>query len=89
MTATGTGLSGGQAERVVAARAIYRGLARWCPVLVFDEPSAALDSQAETELLRGLRSLADEGFTVLIVSHRPAVIAAADEHIDLRLALHV
>lgn len=89
VTATGTGLSGGQAERVVAARAIYRGLARWCPVLVFDEPSAALDSRAETELLRGLRSLADEGFTVLIVSHRPAVIAAADEHIDLRLALHV
>ena len=89
VTATGTGLSGGQAERVVAARAIYRGLARWCPVLVFDEPSAALDSRAEAELLRGLRSLADEGFTVLIVSHRPAVIAAADEHIDLRLALHV
>ena len=89
MSVTGSGLSGGQAARVVAARAIYRGIDRFCPVLVFDEPSAALDSRAEAELLRGLRRLADEGYTVLIVSHRPAVIAAADENIELGVALHV
>lgn len=89
VTVTGSGLSGGQAERVVAARAIYRGLARQCPVLVFDEPSAALDSEAEAELLRGVRHLADEGHTVLIVSHRPAVIAAADDLIELGVAAHV
>jgi ATP-binding cassette subfamily C protein CydD len=89
VTVTGSGLSGGQAERVIAARAIYRGLARHCPVLAFDEPSAALDEDAETELLRGLQSLADEGFTVLVVSHRPAVIAAADELIEMRVVVHV
>jgi len=88
VTVTGSGLSGGQAERVVAARAIYRGLARHCPVLVFDEPSAALDAEAEAELLRGLRRLADEGFTVLVVSHRPEVIGAADELIELGVAVH-
>ena len=89
VTVTGSGLSGGQAERVVAARAIYRGLARHCPVLVFDEPSAALDSEAEADLLRGLRHLADEGYTILIVSHRPEVIAAADDLIELGVAAHV
>jgi ATP-binding cassette subfamily C protein CydD len=88
VTVTGSGLSGGQAERVVAARAIYRGLRRQCPVLAFDEPSAALDSDAEAGLLRGFQSLADEGFTVLVVSHRPAVIAAAHQLIDLRDAVH-
>lgn len=89
VTVTGSGLSGGQAERVVAARAIYRGLARHCPVLVFDEPSAALDSEAEADLLQGLRHLADEGYTILIVSHRPEVIAAADDLIELGVAAHV
>ena len=89
VTVTGSGLSGGQAERVIAARAIYRGLARHCPVLAFDEPSAALDEDAETELLRGFQSLADEGFTVLVVSHRPAVIAAADELIEMGVVVHV
>ncbi|MFM9917946.1 thiol reductant ABC exporter subunit CydD [Lacisediminihabitans sp. H27-G8] len=83
VTITGSGLSGGQGERVVAARAMYRALARHCPVVAFDEPSAALDRQAEDELLQGLRQLADEGYTVLVVSHRPAVIAAADDLIEL------
>ena len=89
VSVTGSGLSGGQAERVVAARAIYRGIDRFCPVLVFDEPSAALDCRAEAELLHGLRRLADEGYTVLVVSHRPAVIAAADDQIELGVTLHV
>jgi ATP-binding cassette subfamily C protein CydD len=89
VSVTGSGLSGGQAERVVAARAIYRALARHCPVLVFDEPSAALDSVAEAELLSGLRRLADEGYVVLVVSHRPAVIAAADDLIELGAAVYV
>ena len=89
VTVTGSGLSGGQAESVVVARAIYRGLARHCPILVFDEPSAALDSEAEAELLRGVRLLADEGYTVLIVSHRAAIIAAADDLIELGVDVHV
>jgi ATP-binding cassette subfamily C protein CydD len=50
---------------------------------VLDEPSAALDSQSEATLLRGLRALATEGYAVLVISHRPAVVAAADDVIRL------
>jgi ATP-binding cassette subfamily C protein CydD len=83
VSTTGSGLSGGQAERVVAARAIFRCLDRLCPILVLDEPSAALDGTTEAALLSGFRMLASEGYTVLVVSHRPAVIAAADDHLRL------
>jgi ATP-binding cassette subfamily C protein CydD len=88
VSTTGTGLSGGQAERVVAARAIYRCLDRLCPVLVLDEPSAALDAETEAQLLRGLRSLASDGHTVLVVSHRAAVAAAADDVVRLGVTVN-
>jgi ATP-binding cassette subfamily C protein CydD len=74
----GDGLSGGQAQRVAAARAIYRTLSDGCPVLVLDEPSSALDEAAEGRLIAGLRELASAGTIVIVVSHRPAVVEAAD-----------
>ncbi|WBM80169.1 thiol reductant ABC exporter subunit CydD [Cryobacterium breve] len=74
----GDGLSGGQAQRVAAARAIYRTLSDGCPVLVLDEPSSALDEAAEGRLIAGLRELAAAGTIVIVVSHRPAVVEAAD-----------
>lgn len=83
VSVNGGGLSGGQSDRVAVARAIYRCLDRGCPVLVLDEPSAALDGTTEAELLVGLRSLAAEGVTVLVASHRPAVLAAADDVIRM------
>jgi ATP-binding cassette subfamily C protein CydD len=73
----GVGLSGGQAQRVAVARAVYRALAHDCPVVALDEPSSALDAEAESALIDGLRSLTGEGRTVVVVSHRPAVLAAA------------
>ncbi|ROS29432.1 ATP-binding cassette subfamily C protein CydD [Rathayibacter sp. PhB127] len=76
--ADGTGLSGGQAARVAVARAVHRVLERGCAVLALDEPTAALDEESERALLAGLRSLADEGVIVLVATHRPATIAAAD-----------
>jgi ATP-binding cassette subfamily C protein CydD len=84
----GSGLSGGQADRVAVARAIYRCLDSGCPVLVLDEPSAALDARTELALLAGLRSLADGGRTVLVASHRPAVLAAADSVIRMEARVH-
>lgn len=75
---SGAGLSGGQAQRVGIARAIYRCLDRGCSVVLLDEPSSALDSRTEAALLDGLRLLADTGTAVVIVSHRQAVIARAD-----------
>ncbi|TFB69720.1 thiol reductant ABC exporter subunit CydD [Cryobacterium glaciale] len=85
----GEGLSGGQAQRVAAARAIYRALATECQVLILDEPSSALDAGAEAGLLAGLRQLADQGRVVIVVSHRPAVVAAADHVIELQELSHV
>ncbi|MCJ1685543.1 thiol reductant ABC exporter subunit CydD [Rathayibacter sp. VKM Ac-2927] len=76
--ADGSGLSGGQAARVAVARAVHRVLERGCTVLALDEPTAALDEESERALLAGLRSLADEGVIVLVATHRPATIAAAD-----------
>ncbi|TDW31520.1 thiol reductant ABC exporter subunit CydD [Cryobacterium psychrophilum] len=87
--ANGDGLSGGQAHRVAAARAIYRAQAGNCRVVVFDEPSSALDADTEHDLVQGLRSLADQGRIVIVVSHRRAVIAAADRVVLLGGGAHV
>ncbi|MBO1738323.1 thiol reductant ABC exporter subunit CydD [Leifsonia sp. TF02-11] len=76
--AGGVGLSGGQAQRVAVARALYRLRARSCSVLILDEPTSALDAATEGELLASLRRIADSGVAVLIVSHRESVVAAAD-----------
>lgn len=76
--AGGAGLSGGQAQRVAVARALYRLRSRRCPVLILDEPTSALDAATESELVSSLRRIADSGVAVLVVSHREAVVAAAD-----------
>lgn len=76
--AGGAGLSGGQAQRVAVARALYRLRSRSCPVLILDEPTSALDASTEAELVSSLRRVADSGAAVLVVSHREAVVAAAD-----------
>lgn len=79
----GAGVSGGQSQRIATARAIHRLLARDCPLLLLDEPSSALDPDREAALGRALRELADEGRTVLVATHRPALVAAADTTLDV------
>ncbi|HSV53752.1 MAG TPA: amino acid ABC transporter ATP-binding protein [Burkholderiaceae bacterium] len=58
-------LSGGQKQRVAIARA----LAMEPEVLLFDEPTSALDPELVGEVLRVIRTLADEGRTMLLVTH--------------------
>ena len=82
----GVGLSGGQAQRVAVARAIYRHLSGHAPVIALDEPSAALDAATEQGLWRAVRTLADDGATVLLVSHRPTARAIADTIVSLQPA---
>jgi ATP-binding cassette subfamily B protein/ATP-binding cassette subfamily C protein len=69
----GAELSGGQWQRIAAARGFYRT----APLLIMDEPTAALDARAEYALFSSLRSLAADR-TVLIITHRLASVRHAD-----------
>jgi ATP-binding cassette subfamily B protein len=69
----GTDLSVGQWQRIALARAFYRG----APVVILDEPTAALDPRAEQELFETIRTLL-EGRTVLFISHRFSSVRSAD-----------
>lgn len=79
----GAGLSGGQAQRVAVARALYRHLCGRAGVIALDEPSAALDAQTEERVWRSLRELADDGAAVLLISHRRTAHAIADDVVVL------
>jgi len=58
-------LSGGQQQRVAIARA----LAMQPDVMLFDEPTSALDPELRDEVLRVMRQLAEEGTTMIVVTH--------------------
>ena len=75
----GSELSAGERRRVGLARALLRR----ATLVVLDEPTAGLDSATEDDVLRAVRSEADRGAAVLIVSHRPAATALADRVVTL------
>lgn len=74
----GTGLSAGQRQRLALARAFLADR----PVLLLDEPTAALDGATEAEVVDAVRRLA-KGRTVLLVVHRPALLEVADRVVRL------
>jgi len=82
----GAGLSGGQAQRVAVARAVFRHLRARAAVIALDEPSSALDAATEAALWRGIRDLADGGATVLLISHRRSAREIADRVVTLSAA---
>lgn len=79
----GAGLSGGQAQRVAVARALYRWHTGAASVIALDEPSSALDMETEAALWQHLRSVADAGATCVLVSHRASAKEIADQIIDI------
>jgi putative lysine transport system ATP-binding protein len=70
-------LSGGQKQRVAIARA----LAMEPEVLLFDEPTSALDPQMVGEVLAVMRKLAEEGLTMMIVTHEMAFARDVSNHV--------
>src|SRR3989440_4874006 len=70
----GENFSAGQRQRVAIARAILRD----APILILDEPTAALDVEAEVEVMRALNALI-VGRTVLTISHRLSTVGNVDE----------
>lgn len=76
----GAGLSGGQKQRIGLARAVY-GLPA---LIVLDEPDANLDEAGEQALLAALDRLREQGRTLVLVSHRPALLKGADQLLLLR-----
>ena len=70
-------ISGGQKQRVAIARA----LAMDPEVLLFDEPTSALDPEMVGEVLNVMRGLAQEGMTMLVVTHEMAFARDVSNHV--------
>jgi lipoprotein-releasing system ATP-binding protein len=72
-------LSGGQRQRVAIARA----LSNRPEIIVADEPTGALDTTSTEQVFSILREIADQGRTVVVVTHDPALAARADRRVHI------
>jgi polar amino acid transport system ATP-binding protein len=70
-------LSGGQQQRAAIARA----LCMEPRALLFDEPTSALDPELEQEVIRVIKDLAEEGRTMLLVTHDMRLAADVSHHV--------
>jgi ABC-type protease/lipase transport system fused ATPase/permease subunit len=71
----GLALSGGQRQRIGLARALYGKP----PLVILDEPNASLDSEGEAALMEAIQALKRARSTVVVISHKTAMLAAVDK----------
>lgn len=76
----GQQLSGGQRQRVGLARAMF-GMPR---IVILDEPNSNLDSDGENALLEAVKTMKQEGMTVVLVTHKTNLLAISDRALVLR-----
>ncbi len=76
----GMGLSGGQKQRIGLARALYGQP----PLIVLDEPNSNLDDIGEAALVAAIGQLRQAGSTVVLITHRPNVLAVIDKLLVLQ-----
>ncbi len=76
----GMALSGGQRQRIGFARALY-GAPR---LVVLDEPSSSLDRDGEANLLKAMERLSEQGVTVIVIAHKPALLDPVHKVLVLR-----
>lgn len=79
----GVGLSVGQRQRL----ALTRGLLDPAAVLVLDEPTAHLDAVSEEHVLATITAAAATGKAVVVIAHRPSLLAVCDDVIQVRSSL--
>ncbi|WP_207062720.1 type I secretion system permease/ATPase [Motiliproteus sp. SC1-56] len=76
----GIRLSAGQAQRIGLARALFRSP----KIIVLDEPNANLDTEGEQALVHALQQMQRQGTTLVMVTHKPALVATLDYLLVMR-----
>ena len=76
---TGGGVSGGEARRLMIARAVLTGR----DLLLADEPTADLDAETAALIREALLALRETGVTLLVATHDPALVAAMDRAVEV------
>ncbi|MFZ1468790.1 MAG: ATP-binding cassette domain-containing protein [Paracoccaceae bacterium] len=77
---TGGGVSGGEARRLLVARAIFSGR----ELILADEPTADLDLETAMLVIRSLVRMKQQGHSVIVATHDPALAAAMDRIVEMR-----